>query len=98
MNEFLLDYLSTTERSSRGKWYIGLDEDDKIVPCQFSIHNNIQVCQTIDKVNESSKKSFDSMDKSHDDTAKLEKTIAYLAKMMKDEGNGDNDIWMNNKD
>jgi len=56
------------------------------------------VCQTIDKVNESSKKSFDSVDKSHDDIAKLEKTIAYLAKMMKDEGNGDNDIWMNNED
>jgi len=39
----------------------------------------------------------DSTNKLDDDTSELETTITYLAKKMKDEGDGDNDIWMKKK-
>jgi hypothetical protein len=56
------------------------------------------VCRTIDKLDESSEKSSNSIDKSHDDMVELKKIVAYLVQMMKDEeGDGDDDIWMNNE-
>ncbi len=99
MSAFLPNYISTMEKSSKGKWYKQLDEDDKVVPHQLSTHDNIQMCRTIDKLDESSEKSFHLVDKLHDDMAKLEKTTTYFVEMMKDEeGDGDDDIWMNNED
>ncbi len=56
------------------------------------------MCRTIDKLDESSEKSSNSIDKSHDDMVELKKIVAYLVQMMKDEeGDGDDDIWMNNE-
>jgi hypothetical protein len=52
------------------------------------------VCRTIDKFDESLEKSVDSVDKLDDDIVELEKISTYLVEMMKDEGYGDNDIWM----
>lgn len=72
MSAFLPNYISTMERSSKGKWYKQLDEDDKVVPCQLSTYDNIQVCRTIDKIDETFEKSSHLVDKSHDDMAKLE--------------------------
>jgi hypothetical protein len=54
------------------------------------------VCRTTYKYHESLEKSADLTNKSDDDTVKLKKIVAHLAKMMKDEkGDGDNDIWIN---
>jgi hypothetical protein len=54
------------------------------------------VCRTTYKYHESLEKSVYLTNKSDDDTIKLKKIVAHLAKMMKDEkGDGDNDIWIN---
>jgi hypothetical protein len=54
------------------------------------------VCRTTYKYHESLEKSIDLTNKSDDDMVKLEKIVAHLAKMRKDEkGDGDNDIWIN---
>jgi hypothetical protein len=56
------------------------------------------MCRTANKFDESLKKSIDAIDKLDDDTAKLEKISTYLVEMMKDEGGGDDDIWMSKED
>jgi hypothetical protein len=56
------------------------------------------VCRTTEKFDESLEKLVDSVDKLDDDMIKLEKISTYLVEMMKDEGDGDDDICMSKED
>ncbi len=73
-------------------------ENDEVTPWRLPIHDNKPMCRTANKFDESLKKSIDAIDKLDDDTAKLEKISTYLVEMMKDEGGGDDDIWMSKED
>ncbi len=55
------------------------------------------MCRIIEKFDASSKILVDSTNKLDDDMSELETTITYLAEKMKDEGDGDNNIWMKKK-
>jgi hypothetical protein len=56
------------------------------------------VIRTIDKFDDSLPKSTNLVDKLDDDMAELEQTTTHMAKMKDDKENGDDGIWMNEKD
>jgi hypothetical protein len=58
---------------------VNKDENDETTPWWLPIHDNKSVRMTIDKFDESLEKSVDLVDKSHDDTCELEKTITCMA-------------------
>ncbi len=55
------------------------------------------MCRIVENCDASSKKLVDLPNKSNDDTAKLETSPTYLVEKMKDEGDGDDNIWMSKK-
>jgi hypothetical protein len=56
------------------------------------------VCRIVENFDASSKQLVDLTNKSNDDMAELETTTTYLIEKMKDEGDGDDNIWMSKKD